>query len=154
MNKKRDIIIFVVMAATCFIFFRSLKDADASSKESAKVIDAIAKIVKSVYSKAPESFSDMITVVVRKAAHVIEYTIQSCILCALFNTFEGKIKKHIPWVLFLGLFTACFDEAIQLSMKGRGSLVSDIFVDFSGTLLGLLLCLAALSIRRYIKRKN
>ena len=96
----------------------------------------------------------MITNVVRKAAHVIEYMIQSCALCAMFNTFGGKIKKHIPWILFLGLFTACFDEALQLSMKGRGSLVSDIFIDFSGTLFGILICIAVEALIGRMQRKK
>ena len=36
MNKKRDIIIFVVMALTCFIFFRSLKDCVIINAEDKK----------------------------------------------------------------------------------------------------------------------
>ena len=43
MSRKREILIFLVMAITCFIFFRSLKDAEASTKESAKIVEAISK---------------------------------------------------------------------------------------------------------------
>lgn len=135
--KKRYIWIFACVLFTWFIFGRSLKDAVDSSAESSVFAEIYSYIYKFLFSESPENPVE----VVRKLAHVAEYAIHGILLCNVFSTFKGKIKGNISYIMFFGLLTACTDEFIQLSSYGRAGLVTDIFIDFAGTLTGIIIIL-------------
>ncbi len=46
--------------------------------------------------------------------------------------------KHVSWPMLGGLLTALTDETIQLFVPGRSGQVTDVWIDFSGVLTGLL----------------
>ena len=46
-------------------------------------------------------------------------------------------RDAIIYILFISLFYAVTDEFHQLFVEGRGSLVSDVLIDFGGSLVGL-----------------
>ena len=46
--------------------------------------------------------------------------------------------KHVSWPMLGGLLTALTDETIQLFVPGRSGQVTDIWIDFSGVMTGLL----------------
>ena len=56
--------------------------------------------------------------------------------------------------LFVCLATAVCDEAIQLNIDGRSGQVSDIFLDFSGCLFGLILTSIVIGIVLYLKKRK
>ena len=131
--KKRYIRIFTCILFTWFIFARSLKNAGDSSAESSVFAQIYMFIYEFLFSGTPKNPVET----VRKLAHMAEYAVQGILLCGVFSTFEGKIKGNISYIMFFGLFTACIDEFIQLWSYGRAGLVTDIFIDFSGTLMGI-----------------
>ncbi len=137
MLKKRYMWISLCILFTMFIFARSMKDAADSSAESSVFVNIYLYIYNFLFSRTPENP----VATVRKLAHVAEYTIQGILLCGVFSTFKEKIKGNVSYIMFLGLLTACVDEFLQLFSEGRAGLVTDIFIDFGGTLLGLLISL-------------
>ena len=75
--------------------------------------------------------------VIRKNAHAFMYMILAFLLSSLFFIFNKRGKDAIVYILFICLFYAVTDEFHQSFVLGRTSLVSDVLVDFGGTLIGL-----------------
>lgn len=129
MNKKASIaFVLLTILWTGFIFSQSLMPASQSSTESGRIVDFILRFI--------DIDKSLLTVIVRKAAHIFEFFVQSTLL-GFSLLFLQKFPKNITLILFLGLLTACCDEFLQLFSDGRGGLVSDIFIDFSGTITGV-----------------
>ena len=144
--KKKYIWLALCLLFTAFIFCRSLKPAPASAQESSLISEWLVSVVQGFVKMPYDELLNLCTYIVRKCAHVTEFAIQSCLLCGFFSCIKGKIRKNLPWILFTGLFTACIDEAIQLSVEGRAGLIGDVFVDFSGTVVGLVVSVVFLYI--------
>lgn len=81
------------------------------------------------------------TYVVRKAAHIFEFYVQSLCFSLFFVFGEERFHKRIIYTLFAGLLIACCDEFIQLFSEGRASQIQDVFIDFSGAAAGTLTAL-------------
>lgn len=132
MNKKASIaFVLLTILWTVFIFSQSLMPASQSSSQSGKIVNFILKFIAIDKS--------LLTVIVRKIAHIFEFFVQST-LFGFSLLFLQKFSKNVILILFLGLLTACCDEFLQLFSDGRGGLVSDIFIDFSGTITGVVFC--------------
>jgi len=83
-----------------------------------------------------------IVVVIRKCAHVIEYTVLALLLWrALRNlpTFHTRALMVFGLVLLGCALFAASDEFHQTFVKSRTPSVRDVFLDVGGALLGLLI---------------
>ena len=63
---------------------------------------------------------------------------------ALLGLLMGRMStllrgKTYPGILGLGLGCACIDETIQYYVPGRASMLTDVWIDFSGFATGLIL---------------
>ena len=119
---------------TLFIFYNSMQNCDTSTKMSGGILEFVCSLLNITDQKA----IDLTLFLVRKAAHMFEFALQSFFLGMFFLTKDKKDFHHFVYVLFLGLLTASTDEFIQLFPEGRSARVQDIWVDFSGTCAGLL----------------
>lgn len=135
--KKRIFWILVYVLLTLFIFSRSLKTASVSTAESRGIVNGVEKIVKCFLNSNSHNLHENITIIVRKAAHIIEFAMLSCVACKIGFVFEKKLKRFIAWVFLSGVITACVDETLQLTSDGRAGLVSDVFIDVVGTIAGV-----------------
>lgn len=140
--KKRIPFIIGAIIVTAFIFGNSMKDAVASTVSSGRIVNFVIMILEFFKIKFSE---DLVIMLVRKTAHITEFFAQAVLVS---NCFYGKYKNRIIYILFIGLFTACIDEFLQLFSNGRSGMVVDIFIDFLGTNLGMLLCAFAHHFRR------
>lgn len=131
--KKQTFFIIAAILATLFIFGNSMLSADHSNREGDIVMVPVKKISKTYTGSA--ELPDIAVVIVRKSAHILEFALQGFLLAGCFS---GIFKKRIIYVLFFGLMTACIDEFIQLFPEGRSAMIQDVFFDFTGTVLGLL----------------
>lgn len=125
--KKKFIYIIGALAATAFIFSNSLKTATVSDASSNVIVEYVKMILMKIGLGID---SARLVYPVRKTAHVTEFLLQGMFISGCFG---GKYKGRIIYILFFGLLTACVDELIQSFVPGRGSLVSDVFIDFAGT---------------------
>ena len=123
---QRSIWIGLDLIWMCFIFCRSLQPSEVSSEESASVLSLAQKILP---------FMTMF--VIRKMAHFVEFAFLGVLLFFTFRSFGRKIV--LP-ALGTGLAVSSADEILQLSSEGRSGQVSDVFLDFSGVLFGIVLC--------------
>lgn len=78
-------------------------------------------------------FRYILTIVVRKCAHIAEFLLLAVWLMLL-------LEKRIQTTLLCGVLTALIDETIQL-FTGRTSCVSDVWIDIGGFSAGMLLVL-------------
>lgn len=130
-NKKKTMVFFALaILSTVFIFSNSCKNAQLSSDESGVIVRFFAQFI--------ECDTGQLTNIIRKLAHMFEFFVQSLAVC-LFIGSLGRLPNDTVYVLFTGLLTACTDELLQLFFEGRGSMVSDIFIDFSGTVIGVII---------------
>ncbi|GKU27239.1 hypothetical protein CFOLD11_40660 [Clostridium folliculivorans] len=77
--------------------------------------------------------------IVRKSAHTFEYIVLAVLVSASFFAFDKKGKQYLIYILFSCLFFAVTDEFHQSFVPSRTSLVSDVFIDFGGSLIGIFL---------------
>ena len=131
--KKQTFFIIAAILITLFIWGNSMIPAHYSNMESNLVLSPVKKIANA-HSGITE-LPKIIVVFTRKSAHILEFALQGFLLAGCFS---GIFKKRIIYVLFFGLMTACIDEFIQLFPDGRAAMIQDVFFDFAGTVLGLL----------------
>lgn len=132
--KKRTVFAVLAVLMTAFIFYNSAQPAVESAKTSGFITSRFMEILARF---GVQINFDLLDTIIRKIAHITEFFVQSVFIA---NSFSGKYKKRIVYVLFFGLLTACLDEYIQLFSDGRGGMISDIFIDFSGTALAAAVC--------------
>ncbi|OOM80338.1 VanZ family protein [Clostridium sp. BL-8] len=77
--------------------------------------------------------------IVRKNAHGFLYMTLAVFVSSAIFSFNKKGKGAVIYILFTCLFYAVTDEFHQSFVPGRTSMVSDILVDFSGAIIGLLI---------------
>lgn len=69
---------------------------------------------------------------IRKLAHFCEFALLGLLLCHSFSALGVSNRTATGYILFLALFAAVLDEYIQSFSSGRGSMVKDVLLDFSG----------------------
>ena len=85
---------------------------------------------------------------IRKLAHFCEYALEGFLLMLCLRVYTRHFFKHVSWPMLGGLLTALTDETIQLFVPGRSGQVTDIWIDFSGVMTGLLVGLILLGLVR------
>lgn len=143
--KKLSVILCLLWMG--FIFYNSSRPATISDKQSYGIINSIrsgksvlegktntAKVKSTVL---PEGIRNQkIDVIIRKNAHAFEYCMLAVFVANLLFLFGVKGKNALIYIMFICLFYAVTDEFHQSFVLGRGSLVSDVLIDFMGSLIG------------------
>lgn len=137
----KKILILLLVLLLAFIWGHSCMPPDASEDESSTVLELLRPLLSLIVG------AENVTLhLVRKLAHFTEFFCLGCVL-ALLLPFRGKMQLLAGG---LALLTGFIDETIQI-FSGRGSAVSDVWLDFSGAaaaILILALARALLSRRR------
>lgn len=142
---KAIILIILTLCVVAFIFMHSLTPATLSAEESGAVTDWLSKLL-------PFQLTDHI---VRKLAHFTEYSVLGFVTSFTVYSFFKKPTGGIFIKLFFTIFTAVIDETIQLNISGRSGQVTDVLLDFSGSVTGIILStLLILIYLLYKKRKE
>ena len=132
------IVIALIMA---FIWSRSAKNIEASARESGAFMETVViPVEKAVFGREMVS-EDFI----RKCAHVFEF--------ALLGIALAIYTKRLWVTLGVGMTTAVIDETIQYFV-GRGSMVTDIWIDTAGCLLGAAAVLLIIAAQKKRKLRN
>ena len=133
--KKRSFRIYLILTLlwTAGIFLHSAMPAAASNAESGGVLAVVQMILPWITHG-----------VLRKAAHFSEYGllgVEFSLLLGLQYDKNGKNLQHGRNLLdfpLIGMLCAVTDETIQI-FSGRGSLVSDVWIDTAGFSTGFFL---------------
>jgi VanZ family protein len=76
----------------------------------------------------------------RKAAHVIEYAILSGLLFRALRDLIGGFWRRAAVALVPALIFAAADEYHQSFIPSRTSSLGDVFVDYGGAIVGIAIC--------------
>lgn len=144
--KWKIISLSLTIVTIAFIFFQSTRSANVSSEISHGALQLIEQICENIGLKNVMSHH-----FIRKAAHFSEYFVLGILLTATTRAFFINWRSHLFQPLFFGLLTAVVDETIQLFAEGRASQVTDVLLDFSGIVTGILLAVCILYIAQRIK---
>ena len=135
-NKWFWIWLCLTAGATAFVIYNGLQGAEDSHSASDSVIDFIRPLLEWMESLVGKANWDFW---VRKAAHFTEYTALSVCANALAKQIQTRMgRPFIAHALLYGLLVAVTDEFLQ-GFVGRTSAVTDVLIDFSGCLFGLVL---------------
>lgn len=142
-EKKRMWTIFVAVWMVVIFLFSS-QPSDESSKESLFVGRMVGQIFVKDFEEWPkeeqEAFAETINYPVRKTAHATEYAILGILVlmrCCCQETWCRRRMIVTAW----GISTAyaATDEFHQIFVPGRAGMVTDVMIDSSGALAGILL---------------
>lgn len=142
----RVIFIFALIGCIVFIFSNSLQIADVSEGASGRVLGILQGILR--HLGLPGAADRLTMHIVRKLAHFCEYLLEGFLLMLCLRVYTRHFFKHVSWPMLGGLLTALTDETIQLFVPGRSGQVTDIWIDFSGVMTGLLVGLILLGLVR------
>ena len=132
----RVIFTFALIGCIVFIFSNSLQIADVSEGASGRVLGILQGILR--HLGLPGAADRLTMHIVRKLAHFCEYLLEGFLLMLCLRVYTRHFFKHVSWPMLGGLLTALTDETIQLFVPGRSGQVTDIWIDFSGVMTGLL----------------
>ena len=138
----RVIFTFALIGCIVFIFSNSLQIADVSEGASGRVLGMLQGLLR--HLGLPGAADRLTMHIVRKLAHFCEYLLEGFLLMLCLRVYTRHFFKHVSWPMLGGLLTALTDETIQLFVPGRSGQVTDIWIDFSGVMTGLLVGLILL----------
>lgn len=150
MQRKRFLILFAVLSVLVagFILSQSMLPREDSAEQSGWVMDLI-KPFLDVENQVPE---ETFHLWIRKAAHFMGFAaLGLCVGGFCVNLGHLRQRRYRALPMLLTLLTAVADEFLQY-FTGRGSMVTDVVLDYSGALFGL--ALAALIACLMDRRKN
>ncbi len=125
---KNKISLLLVILWMIFIFVMSSFDATSSSNQSNFIVDIITSII---------NIKDigLLSLIIRKLAHFIEYFI----LGILVINFITRYDKKIIIAILLCIIYATSDEIHQIFVPGRSCQIIDITIDSLGSIMGIYL---------------
>ena len=126
---KNKISLLLVILWMIFIFVMSSFDASSSSNQSNFIIDIITSIINI-------KVTGLLSLIIRKLAHFIEYFI----LGILVINFITRYDKKIIIAILLCIIYATSDEIHQIFVPGRSCQITDIMIDSLGSIMGIYLC--------------
>lgn len=144
--KSHRMLMILLIFTLCFIWGNSLLPASVSGAFSGRVNDLVNMIWHTIYHKMVSSGDGTL----RKIAHATEFAALGMETLVLLRY---DLKKNWASIFLCGVSTALIDETIQLFIAGRSGEVRDIWIDFAGFLLGVLLIHITLG-RRKQKRTD
>ncbi|MBO5416829.1 MAG: VanZ family protein [Clostridia bacterium] len=141
-----------------FIWSNSAKTGEESGEMSSQVQEVVENVAEKLDVDVPTTER-----AVRKSAHFMEYMVLGLLLgadltliCALLSrrTLLSDILR-ISITLPISFVVALIDEfGIQGATEGRGPSFTDVLIDMSGNLLGVLSIILALLLVSYILKKK
>ena len=135
---KRKITGIAMLAVTAvyvmFIFSQSLMNSTASDSESM----GLTAVVNSWFSSLGINIV-LENGFMRKLAHFAEFFVLGVLTVVTSRCYTKTPSKYLFVQLFSTLAAAVTDEYIQLYSDGRSGQVTDVALDFAGSLCGILI---------------
>lgn len=126
------------------IFYMSAQPAYESSQISGGIVS---KLIAAFFSKfdslslaQQENLTQILTVIVRKTAHFLEYFILAVLTVFFVQTYKNyKLKSEMIFTFIFCVFYAITDEVHQYFVPGRACRMLDICIDTAGSLTAIFL---------------
>ena len=149
-NIIRTIIMILLLGTFYMIFGFSSQNGEESGNLSGKIAKFV---IEQLPIKKTEETRKRIEGIIRKIAHFSIYALVGFLLMSFVSTYDLKENKRIGISLLIGILYATTDEIHQKFVPGRSCQITDVMIDSSGVLLGILLLLTLFEIHKKIKIK-
>ena len=126
---KKKVIFILLIIWMIVIFILSNQNGVMSKSESGIIVRFINKII--------DIDIDTLQFIVRRFAHILEYTILYILIYNYIKSFNTNNTVKLS-ILFTVLY-ACIDETHQLFIDGRTGKFLDVLVDSIGIIIGYLI---------------
>ena len=127
-TKKKIINIILVIIWMAVIFIMSSFNSTDSGNQSGFIVDIISNILNI-------NNIDVLSLIIRKLAHLSEYFILGLLVYNLIYSYNKKMYIAI----IICIFYAISDEVHQMFVPGRSCQMLDICIDSIGSVLGIFL---------------
>lgn len=140
----------VLILMVCVVWGNSLVPGEGSGNLSLQVTH----LIQGALSTVGLPYEWVTNFLVRKAAHFAEYMVLGIVAMQAFRPHRSSsAARLLVTALFLVLIPS-LDETIQLFVNGRAGQVTDVLIDCSGALTGVVLTLLASLIWRRAHSKR
>jgi len=116
-------------------------EPSSKGKNKGNIAGSVSKgnlpVGKNIKTIKPTVRDEKLNLFIRKNAHVFLYLILAVLVSNAFFTYKYKGKSSLIYIVFICLLYAVLDEFHQSFTIGRSSLVSDVVIDFCGSLMGM-----------------
>lgn len=152
-------ILFAALTIACMvcIFCFSMDNASKSSGKSGKVTKAAVETFVKDYKEMPPSkqtsILDKAEHIVRKMAHFSIYTLLGFLASLTVGRRKLFSRKSLGVIVFCFLY-ACSDEIHQIFVPGRAGMFTDVLIDTSGALTGMIISMAVMRLYFLIKNRR
>ena len=140
---KKIILWFAVIGMSAVIFGFSSGTGEQSSGMSEKIAESIVENIEEIIEidiNERASLFETIHLIVRKGAHFSEFAILGILSFMLAGSYGFSVNVcTVSALLYCLIFAAC-DEIHQLFVDGRAGRITDVFIDFAGSFVGVVLC--------------
>lgn len=145
MKKQADKIIswILLIGWMIFIFYMSNMPGDLSTEQSDIIVEFIKRLGLNING-------EIISFLVRKAAHVTEYMILFFLIYRVIIISTNVSKNKLISLLILFIY-ASSDEIHQRFIPGREGCIRDVFIDCIGGIIGIIILVA---IKKYSVRSK
>ena len=146
MANRRLVIKYIFVAVWMLVIF--LMSSEVAGTSSARS-DEIVRTIQSIGVNAP---TNLLTFLVRKAAHISAYFVLGILLFNLLKGYGLGVKKMVFISIAIAMLYACTDEVHQVFVSGRSGEVRDVLIDTAGAAVGVVVYAALLS--RFYKKSE
>ena len=136
MNKKKIILLIVLIIWIAFIWGNSLMNGASSGRLSGGIAEKIYNILVSMNINIKIETLHMLT---RKAAHVSEYFLLGFIVFLNVYQYLKEPKYYLAFSFGLCLLISVIDETIQTFIDGRSGSIVDVGIDSIGFILSVII---------------
>ena len=131
--KKVLIFALLILITIGFIWGNSIKTVEQSSTQSTSIAELLRPILDPNYRLDKGEFHNL----VRKLAHLAEFFVLGLFVVGFSLSLGTQLEKRfVSLPILMVLLVAVIDEYIQ-HFTGRGSLVTDVILDFAGAVTGI-----------------
>lgn len=159
LNKKKrfllDIIIILCWMGIVFTF--SAQPGRNSTNLSGSIAEKIVNIVHrndDLTSKEKTELTKKYNRVLRKLAHYTIYLLGGIAIISFINSLMNNKKLTITLTILSGFVYALSDEIHQSFTPGRDPRITDVLIDTSGVITGVIIYIVILAIAKKTKKKN
>lgn len=153
LNIIRTILITLLLCTFYLIFGFSSQNSTQSSGISRKITNIITANIKSIQEKddkAKEEILYKIEHIIRKIAHFSIYTVVGLLLMLLCKTYKIREFDRVSISLIIGIIYASSDEIHQAFVPGRGPMLTNVLIDTSGVVTGIILVIGIFKMYKII----
>ncbi|HEY8805643.1 MAG TPA: VanZ family protein [Clostridium sp.] len=140
----------IILCVLCFgfIFYNSSQSGSLSNLRSYKIVQSLREVKYTLEGKPNlmaedqsvlpvRSRDEVVNLVIRKMAHASEYCLLAVLVCNGLFLLGLKGKDALAFIMVICLLFAMTDEFHQMFVSGRTPLITDVMIDFTGSLIGM-----------------